>query len=282
MDVIPCAKRTFPYQLNMLTMYTGYLRWLKYLGDRIGVENTLSLWRETFHRYDDAYLVKVLSSGWHQAAAAEASRMEEKLDEQVGVVFPHAWQGMSKADIKSIIDNTPPIAQIKRLFAKNTMEKEINAYDTLHIRFDGMACLAENIIRKYGKQGELIVYDMVTQDRLAPVKNMAGSIEEFMENFIAKPSTPSLFSAGLQTEIICQSPREAVLHVHECEWARYFQSQHPQVGYLMACSTDEVSYRAFNPNLRMQRTQTLMEGGNLCDFRLFAVDEDGTDQNSGI
>ncbi len=273
MDATPCARRTFPYKLNLLTLYTGYLRWLKYLDERIGVENTLSLWRETFHGYDDTYIVKVLSSGWHQDAAGEASRTEEKLDEQISAVFPHSWQGTAKADIKTIIENTPPIAQIERLFASSTMQKEISAYDALHIRFDGMACLAESIIRKYGKQGELIVYDMVIEDRLAHSKNMAGSVTEFMQNFTAMPSTPSLFTAGLQTEIIHQSQREAVLHVHECEWARYFRSQHPQVGYLMACSTDEVSYRAFNPNLRMQRTQTLMEGGKLCDFRLYAVDE---------
>jgi hypothetical protein len=41
----------------------------------------------------------------------------------------------------------------------------------------------------------------------------------------------------------------------------------------MACSTDETAYRAFNENLRMQRTSTLMEGGEVCDFRIFAVDD---------
>lgn len=57
-----------------------------------------------------------------------------------------------------------------------------------------------------------------------------------------------------------------------CEWARYFQERHPRVGYLMACSTDETAYRAFNPSLRLQRTQTLMEGGALCDFRIYATE----------
>jgi hypothetical protein len=33
------------------------------------------------------------------------------------------------------------------------------------------------------------------------------------------------------------------------------------LGYLMACSTDEAAYRAFNDTLRLQRTSTSMEGG---------------------
>lgn len=41
----------------------------------------------------------------------------------------------------------------------------------------------------------------------------------------------------------------------------------------MACSTDEAAYRAFNDSLRLQRTSTLMEGGQVCDFRVRAVDK---------
>jgi predicted hydrocarbon binding protein len=79
----------------------------------------------------------------------------------------------------------------------------------------------------------------------------------------------------LQVELVSKTAREAVLHVRECEWARYFRERHPQVGYLMACSTDEAAYRAFNPGLRLQRTQTLMEGADFCDFRVHAVAEKG-------
>ncbi len=63
------------------------------------------------------------------------------------------------------------------------------------------------------------------------------------------------------------------LTVTQCEWARYFRERHPLVGYLMACSTDEAAYRAFNPALRLQRTSTLMEGGQVCDFRIYAASE---------
>jgi predicted hydrocarbon binding protein len=94
-------------------------------------------------------------------------------------------------------------------------------------------------------------------------------VAEFISGFIAEPKEANLFTAGLEYEIIHASDREIVLHIKKCEWARYFHERHPQVGYLLACSTDEAAYRAFNCNLRMQRTTTLMEGGEVCDFKIY-------------
>jgi len=41
------------------------------------------------------------------------------------------------------------------------------------------------------------------------------------------------------------------------------------VGYLVACSTDDAELRAVTDGLWMQRTSTIMEGGKLCDFRIY-------------
>ena len=78
-------------------------------------------------------------------------------------------------------------------------------------------------------------------------------------------------SATLTTEVISTSNREIVMHVKECEWARYFRENHPTVGYLMSCSTDEAAYKTANKNIRMQRTGSIMEGNEICDFRVYAV-----------
>ena len=72
------------------------------------------------------------------------------------------------------------------------------------------------------------------------------------------------------------SANEVVMRVRECDFARYFRDHHPQVGYLMICSTDEGAYQAVNRNVRMQRTSTLMEGEETCDFRLFGTEQSET------
>jgi hypothetical protein len=44
--------------------------------------------------------------------------------------------------------------------------------------------------------------------------------------------------------------------------------------YVQGVSTRDVAaYRAFNTRLRLQRTETIMEGNDKCDFRIYAVDE---------
>jgi predicted hydrocarbon binding protein len=111
------------------------------------------------------------------------------------------------------------------------------------------------------------------EERVRAGGGKTGSVAEFISDFTSEPEEANLFTAGLDVERVGTSEREVVLKVTECAWARYFRERHPQVGYLMACSTDEVAYRAFNKRLRMQRTSTLMEGGKVCDFRIYAVGE---------
>jgi hypothetical protein len=247
--------------------------WLRYLSQRLGIENTLSLWNSTFDDYDDTLLVNILSSEWREVITDESIKVEDQIQELVDEFYPPTNPLFSSAEARTIIENTPPINQIMGIFAYDTMEREISSYDALHLRFDCLASIAETLIDKYGKQGELIAYDLMVEGRLAAGSGETGSVEEFIEYITAEPDTNDIFTAGLEIEVISVAPREAITHIHECEWARYFQDHHPQVGYLMACSTDEVAYKAFNKDLILQRTQTIMEGGEYCDFRTYAPDE---------
>ena len=111
--------------------------------------------------------------------------------------FPPSGYALSSAEARNIIEDTSPITQIKQLFSIYTMEKEITAYNALHIRFDGFACLAESLIDKYRKAGEFIVYDLMTEERLASGQGETVSVEEFIEYFTSESDTPNLFTAGL-------------------------------------------------------------------------------------
>ena len=256
-----------------MTFYSTYLHWLRHMVERIGYQQARSIWDNAFAAYDDQYLIDILSSGWQEVETGETTPLETKASNLIKENFPLPDSGLLHAVVKNIIETTPPVAQIKQLFSVHTVEKEISAYNALHIRFDGLAYLAESLIDKFGKEGEFIVYDLLKDGRLAAGHGKKSSVEEFIEYFTSKPDSPDLFSAGLQIEVISKSEREAITYVRECEWARYFQERHPQIGYLMACSTDEVAYKAINPNLRLQRTSTLMEGGDYCDFRVYALTE---------
>jgi hypothetical protein len=271
MNYKPCQQRTFPIRVNTVKYYETHLRWLRHLSERLGVQNTLSIWQETCAGRDDTFLMQILTSGWREIPSDEADLVENRIHELIAEIFSTSTLGLSAAEVRRRIENTPPIAQIKQLYSSQTMERNGTAYEALHLRFDAQAGLAETLMKNFGKQGELIVYDLLVDERLASAKGQTASIEEFIENQTALPDTSSLFTAGLEIEMISQSKSEVAFNVRQCEWARYFQDHHPKVGYLMACSTDEVGYKAFNPHLRLQRTQTIMEGGKMCDFRIYAI-----------
>jgi len=39
------------------------------------------------------------------------------------------------------------------------------------------------------------------------------------------------------------------------------------LGFCLSCCRDEAFARGFNPLIKLVRTQTIMEGGPVCDFR---------------
>jgi hypothetical protein len=255
--------------------YASYLRWLSHLIDRLGASRALALWREVHEGYDDELLSSILATGWCADEQADMAAAEEHIAALPAQFFPTARENIDQAQVRLLAEQMPPIRQIRRAFPSLTVRRETTAYEALHLACDGPALLVEALIRSNGKQGELIAYDVLRAERIAAGGGRTGSVAEFIADFTARPPEANLFTTGLTTEVMHGSEREVLLHVHECEWARYYRERHPQVGYLMACSTDEAAYRAFNPLLRLQRTSTLMEGGQVCDFRVYAADQRG-------
>lgn len=277
MNRSPCSKRVFPFRMAswLPARYETYLLWLSRMLERLGYERTLAIYREVYQNYEDELLLKILQSGWNDDKQLDAQvDVEESIATLLEEYFPVAIQGVSQEGARQLVEEMPPIQQIRQYFPSFKVSRETTAYEALHIRFNGLATLTETLIRFYGKQGELIAYDLIHEERIKALKGKTGSVAEFMAFFSSEPEEANLFTAGLEIDVVHTSEREVVQNVRECEWARYFQENHPQVGYLIACSTDEAAYRAFNEHLRMQRTSTLMEGSDRCDFRVYAVGEE--------
>ena len=153
--------------------------------------------------------------------------------------------------------------------------RQLTTYQAVHLFRDGLARIAEQMLARYGKAGELIVYDAVLEEWTAkPKKKMevADYLRQRAERFSEEPEEADMHTAGLQVELLRATDGEVITRVTECEWARYYRDHHPNVGYLMACSADNAAYRSLNPKLRLQRTITLMEGGTECDFRVYGLE----------
>jgi hypothetical protein len=152
------------------------------------------------------------------------------------------------------------------------VQKEVTTYESLHMRMNGIARLAETMMSRLGKQGELAAYDIIRagrRKRAGEPREAANVIKEWAVS--TRSEERNAFTAGLELTLVKESEDEVIIHVTACEWARYFTERHPEVSYLVSCSTDDAELLATNDRLRMQRTSTIMEGGEICDFRVYSV-----------
>jgi len=273
MTYVPCSKRTFTLQLvnPFIRNYKQYVHFLKFLLQRLGYDTTRALWQNALKNYDDTFLQEILSAGWMQTDDAGPASIETKITSSLEEHFKSPVEGMSRDQARRLIEQTPPISRIRESFPKLNVVRPTTTYEALHIAFDALAILVESLLDVYGKEGELIAYDFLSNSRASIAQGKPVSFAEFVaeaKSFLRSPE-PNIFTAGQDAEIVKTSDAEFIVHIKKCEWARYFQERHPHVGYLIACSTDEVFARACNEKIRMQRTSTLMEGGKLCDFRYY-------------
>ena len=281
MEYIPCSERVFPLQLapEYVEFYETYMYWLKHLIERLGRKPTFKIWQVAFNDYDDSLLHEILSGGWEEVNDQEPLDIQVEIDDLISEIFPAAVESVTADEAKNLIASTPPFAQLNERFPSFDVMRTISTYHALHLFFDGLALLTETLIDLHGKQGELIAYDAMMAQWTERQPNTIDAAE-FMKlraaRFSNEPREFDMFSAGLEVDLIRATETEVVTQVKECEWARYYQEHHRRIGYILACSLDNAAYKSFDPRIRMQRTCTIMEGGEFCDFRVYALDEDST------
>jgi len=65
-----------------------------------------------------------------------------------------------------------------------------------------------------------------------------------------------------------QSTDAVEIDVTGCRYAEFYKALgEPELGFLLVCSADFPTAEGFGPDIRLTRTQTIMEGASYCDFR---------------
>jgi len=166
-EKLPCSMRTFPLILSswLPASYSSYLQWLKHLLERLGKEYVLSLWQQVYQDIDDELVLQILSKGWCEVDQPAIGKIEKQIDDMCACFFPVPLDGVTKENARKLVELMPPIHQIRQIFPTLQVWKELPAYEALHLRFDGAALLTEAMIRTLGKQGELIAYDILKEER---------------------------------------------------------------------------------------------------------------------
>ena len=58
------------------------------------------------------------------------------------------------------------------------------------------------------------------------------------------------------------------IDVTRCRYAEFYKELgEPELGFLLVCSADLTTAEGFGPDIKLTRTQTIMQGASHCDFR---------------
>jgi hypothetical protein len=73
---------------------------------------------------------------------------------------------------------------------------------------------------------------------------------------------------ALEMEVLEQTGEKFAFNVRRCRYAEMYRALGiPELGKLLSCNRDASLIEGFNPDIRLTRTQTIMEGAAFCDFR---------------
>jgi hypothetical protein len=132
--------------------------------------------------------------------------------------------------------------------------------------------LIRGFIAKFGQEASLDV----VRDIIAKLAKQGGA--ELAER-IGDASLRSfsqaldLWRAGgaLEIEILDQSPERLSFNVTRCRYAEMYKALGlADLGASLSCHRDFALVEGYNPEISLERTQTLMEGAAFCDFRFRA------------
>lgn len=81
---------------------------------------------------------------------------------------------------------------------------------------------------------------------------------------------------ALRTEVIHSTEHEFHFNVVRCRYAEMYRAMGlAELGAILSCNRDGAFSEGYDPHLRLNRTQTLMQGATHCDFRYRMTPEGG-------
>jgi predicted hydrocarbon binding protein len=140
------------------------------------------------------------------------------------------------------------------------------------------AALIEEYAQRFGREEALSVAAGVVR-RLAREagqnlamqrgKNTLAELAIIAKEFWAEEN-------ALEIEFLKQSDTRLDFNVTRCRFAEmYAELGLKEFGFVLSCNRDHTFSQGFNPNIKLTRTQTIMQGHSLCDFRFELISLQG-------
>jgi len=127
----------------------------------------------------------------------------------------------------------------------------------------------EMVARLGHEQAAEILSAAITRDSIEQAQAYAASEEgaNDLEGFHAL--LPQWKANGaLEMDMLRETPQEVHYNVTRCKYAEMYREMGlEEIGHILSCGRDGTFCTGYNPSIKLERTQTIMQGAPHCDFR---------------
>jgi hypothetical protein len=112
-----------------------------------------------------------------------------------------------------------------------------------------------------------ITHNVIQQLARQQGEQLASSVKKNdLEHFASIQDTWKKDNA-IQFEILELTQKRFAFNVYRCRYAEmYHHLGVSELGKILSCDRDFALIEGYNPNIRLTRSQTIMEGAEICDF----------------
>ena len=157
----------------------------------------------------------------------------------------------------------------------HTGDKELNRVEKRAIEALAIAPVIRAVSQRIGRDEALAILQEVNQqEAFQRGMNMA---EEMERNGIEElvDEVDGWGRGGVwEMDVLEQTPTTYFFNVTRCPYYEKYRALGlEEFGVGFSCCRDEPFAKGFNPQLRLVRTKTIMEGSDHCDFRYYLEDK---------
>ena len=112
------------------------------------------------------------------------------------------------------------------------------------------------------------IAEAVRQSSIQQAQEMAAGLEgkTSLDTFVAQQE-PWTRSGALTIDVKEQTSARYRFNVTACKYAQMYREMGlGEIGHLLSCQRDGTFCEGYDPNLKLKRTQTIMQGASHCDF----------------
>jgi predicted ArsR family transcriptional regulator len=151
----------------------------------------------------------------------------------------------------------------------DTLNARIGVLTRREVEARLLAPLVEALSAEFGRERVVAVLrdaiiDIAKQQGAQLAQGMGGdSLIEFADSlrFWTQDN-------ALEIDVLAQDGERFAFNVTRCRYAELYRSLGiPELGAVLSCNRDWALIQGFNDDIKLERTQTIMEGAAFCDFR---------------